>query len=658
MRKTARQWKEIYQDPSFKETYVCEGAALGALPAKEGTIFRLWSPFADQVILNLYREGSDSEAFERHVMEKGEKGVWEYRTERNLHKIYYDFTLRMEGRTVFSADPYARACGVNGQRSMAVDLKETDPAGWEVDRPPAREEETVIYELHVKEFSWDPAGGFPEESRGKFTAFLHTDTTLDNDGVHPTGIPYLKELGVNYIQLMPVYDYGSVDEAGEGADFNWGYDPVNYNVPEGSYSTDPACGEVRIREMKEMIQSLHAQGFRVIMDVVYNHTYSLDSWFQRTVPWYFYRVDEDGSVSNGSACGNDVASEREMCAKYILESVLYWAQEYHIDGFRFDLMGLLDVDLMNRIRSALDERYGKGEKLLFGEPWAADRTAMEDEKAQALKSNIRRLDPGTGMFCDDTRDAIKGSALEKEEPGFVNGGRGLEGEILKSVRAWCAGDGLTGARAPSQIISYVSSHDNQTLWDKLSETTRDEGLRRREYRLAAGIYMTCQGRPFLLSGEEFARSKGGLEDSYNAPIEINRLDWQKAWQERELVDYYRGLIALRKQIPGLCDKSREAWRRIYGQWSGEGLVGFSVDNRRPGADRGECADCRTTPWDTVQVIYNSRQRSEELRLPAGKWEVLADGRDSFRWMRPETAEGEIEVEPVSMLVLGRREQEK
>ena len=658
MRKTARQWKEIYLDPSFKEKYVCEGAVLGALPTDEGTSFRLWSPFADQVTLNLYREGSGSEAFERHSMEKGEKGVWEYRTKRNLHKIYYDFTLQMEGRTVFSADPYARACGVNGQRSMVVDLKATDPAGWEADRPPAREEETVIYELHVKEFSWDPSGGFPEESRGKFTAFLHTDTTLEGDGIHPTGIPYLKKLGVNYIQLMPVYDYGSVDETGEEHDFNWGYDPLNYNVPEGSYSTDPSHGEVRIREMKEMIQSLHAQGFRVIMDVVYNHTYSLDSWFQRTAPWYFYRVDEDGTISNGSACGNDVASEREMCAKYILESVLYWAEEYHIDGFRFDLMGLLDVDLMNRIRSALDERYGKGEKILFGEPWAADRTAMEAEKAQALKSNIRRLDLGTGMFCDDTRDAIKGSALEPPEPGFVNGGRGMEEDILNSVRAWCAGDGSSGVKAPSQIISYVSSHDNQTLWDKLSETTEDEALRRKEYRLAAGIYMTCQGRLFLLSGEEFARSKGGMEDSYNAPIEINRLDWEKAWQERDLVDYYRGLIALRKQLPGLCDKSRQAWRRIYGQWSREGMVGFSVDNRPEGADKGEAERSRQSGWDTVQVIYNSRRRREDLRLPAGKWEILADGQDSFRWMRPETAEGEIKVEPVSMLVLGRKEQEK
>lgn len=642
MAKTAKQWKEIYSDPEFKANYVCEDAALGVLLTEEGTFFRLWSPFAEEVTLCLYAAGSGTEAFERQPMKKGEKGVWEYHTERNLHGTYYDFLLRMEGRTVRSADPYARACGINGQRSMAVDLKRTDPEGWEADRPPALESETVIYELHVKEFSWDPAGGFPEGTRGTYRAFLCADTTLHGDGVHPTGLAYLRELGVNYIQLMPVCDYGSVDETEEGQAFNWGYDPVNYNVPEGSYSTDPARGEVRIREMKDMVRSLHAQGFRVIMDVVYNHTYSLDSWFQRTVPWYFYRAWEDGSISDGSACGNDVASEREMCAKYILESVLYWAQEYHIDGFRFDLMGLLDVDLMNRIRAALDEKYGRGEKLLFGEPWAAARTAIED-KEQALKSNIHVLDPNTGMFCDDTRDAIKGSALRPGEPGFVNGAPDCERAILRSVQAWCGGK--EGVRAPSQVISYVSSHDNQTLWDKLSATTPDEKLRRREYRMAAGIYMTCQGHLFLLSGEEFARSKNGMEDSYNAPIHINRLDWEKAWNERELVEYYRGLIALRKRLPGLCDKSRNAWKRIYGQWSGDGMAGFFVDNG-PGT------------WQTVQVVYNSRRKREGLALPPGKWEVLADAGSSSLWKAPPAVQGQIMLEPVSVVILGKREQER
>lgn len=335
-------------------------------------------------------------------------------------------------------------------------------------------------------------------------AFTCENTTLEGEGRFPTGISYLKKLGVNYVQIMPMYDYGSVDESGEIPGFNWGYDPVNYNVPEGSYSTDPYHGEVRIKELKEMVQSLHKNGFRVIMDVVYNHTYSLESWFQKTAPWYFYRVWEDGSISNGSACGNDVASERTMCAKYILGSVLYWTEEYHIDGFRFDLMGLLDVKLMNQIRRELDARYGKGEKLVFGEPWRAEKTAMEGEALPADKEHIGLLDEQIGMFSDDTRDAIKGSVFEADETLEV--------------------------KAPSQIITYVSAHDNHTLWDKLSETTKNKKQRQKEYRLAAGIYLTCQGTPFFLSGEEFARTKGGRDNTYNASIDINRLNWKQAEQ--------------------------------------------------------------------------------------------------------------------------------
>ena len=528
---------------------------------------------------------------------------------------------------------------------MAADLRRTDPEGWEEDLAPENGPEQVIYETHVKEFSWDPAGGFPEEVRGKYRAFCCEDTTLHGDGVHPTGLSYLKELGVTHVQLMPVYDYGSVDEAGDPAQFNWGYDPVNWNVPEGSYSSDPARGEVRIRELKEAVQSLHRQGFRVTMDVVYNHTYSLETALQKTAPWYYYRVKEDGTVSNGSACGNDIASERPMCAKLILESVLYWAEEYHMDGFRFDLMGLLDVELMNRIRTALDERFGKGEKLVYGEPWAAGYTAMEKGFRQAVKNNVRHLDENIGIFSDRTRDAVRGSVFRLKEPGFVNGAQGMEGAILNSAKAW---QGSRGARmlAPSQTITYISAHDNQTLWDKLAETTPDEEERRRQYRLAAGIYLTCQGRLFFLSGEEAARTKGGLEDSYNASIEINRLDWERAWRERELVDYYRGLIALRKQLPGLCDKSPQAEGRIRAAWKRKGFAGFYVDNCRDGED---------SPWKTLCILYNRRKKPVRVPLEGDGWEALADGRDSFLWKKPEQVRKEAQVEAVSILVLGKRE---
>ena len=648
MKKTALEWKKIYSSPDFHREYLYEGKLGFFYENTENvfreSVFRIWSPFAEEVMIRFYRDGSEGDAFAVYEMKRLEKGVWEYRAKEDFHGIYYDFALCIDGEAVISTDVYAKACGINGKRSMAVDLRRTDPDGWEEDEAPENGTEQVIYETHVKEFSWSPAGGFPEEVRGKYRAFCCRDTTLHGDGVHPTGLSYLKELGVTHVQLMPVYDYGSVDEAGDPAQFNWGYDPMNWNVPEGSYSSDPARGEIRIRELKEAVQSLHRQGFRVIMDVVYNHTYSLDTAMQRTVPWYYYRVKEDGTLSNGSACGNDVASERPMCAKLILESVLYWAEEYHMDGFRFDLMGLLDVELMNRIRRALDERFGKGEKLVYGEPWAAGYTAMEKGFRQAVKNNVRHLDVNIGVFSDGTRDAVRGSVFRLKEPGFVNGAQGMEGAILNSAKAW---QGKRGARmlAPSQTITYISAHDNQTLWDKLAETTPDEEKRRRQYRLAAGIYLTCQGRLFFLSGEEFARTKGGLEDSYNAPIAINRLDWERAWEERELADYYRGLIALRKQLPGLCDKSPQAVERIRTAWKRKGFVGFFVDNRGKGVP---------DTWKMLCILYNRKEEPVSVPLEGDGWEVLADGKDSFLWKNPKQIRKEAQVDPVSILVLGKR----
>ena len=642
MGKTAKQWKDFYRKEEFQKQYCDPAEKLGMECTSGRTSFRLWSPVAEEVQICFYKNGEAGSAFEIHPMQLQEHGIWNYETKQSLHGIYYDFLLKIEGEQVQSADPYAKACGVNGLRSMAVDLRKTDPVMWESDKAPEKEAEQIIYELHVKEFSWDASGGFPVEVRGKYPAFCCKDTSLYGDGKHPTGLSYLKNLGVNYVQLMPVYDYGSVDEAGRADGFNWGYDPLNYNVPEGSYSTDPFHGEVRIRELKEAIQALHRQGFRVIMDVVYNHTYSLDSWLQKTMPWYFYRVWEDGSVSNGSACGNDVASERPMCANYIVDSVLYWAEEYHIDGFRFDLMGLLDVDLMNRIRRELDVRYGRGEILVFGEPWAADETAIEGTAVPALKKHIAQLDCEIGMFCDDTRDAIKGHVFEAEIPGFVHGANGLEEKILNSVRAWST-DGRN-VKAPSQVITYVSAHDNWTLWDKLEKTISDEEERIRINKMAAAMYMTCQGNLFFLSGEEFARTKDGLENTYNAPIELNRLDWERAYRYTDLRTYYQGLIALRKQLPGLCDKSEGAWKRIFEEWKTEGVVGFFVDNT------GKAYESK---WKTLCVIYNSTTETVSKELKEGDWEILVDSESSFRWKEGKKV-GCAKAAPKSVLVLGQR----
>ena len=643
--KTAAEWKEYYTDPEFHKKYTYEEHNLGVQCSEKGTAFRIWSPCAEFVTLRLYEDGSQGIPYLYIPMKREEKGVWKYETVQELHGIYYDYEVMIDGEVQETADPYAKACGMNGKRSMAVNLTKTNPDGWETDKAPEQPVETIIYELHIKEFSWDKSGGFPEEYRGKYKAFLCEDTTLFDDGIHKTGCAYLRNLGITHVQLMPCYDYGSVDEAGDADAFNWGYDPVNYNVPEGSYATDARHGEVRIREMKEMIQSLHRQGFRVVMDVVYNHTYSLDSWLQRTVPWYYYRVNADGSVSDGSACGNDTANERPMCGNYILDSVLYWAEEYHIDGFRFDLMGLLDVELMNRIRRELDLKHGKGEKILYGEPWTASESAMEGEAKGAEKKNLVLLDPGIGIFSDNTRNAIKGSVFDVDKVGFVNGAYGQEENILKSVKAWQKTEELD-VTAPDQILTYVSAHDNQTLWDKIMDTVTDQETWLEINKMAAAVYMTCQGNLFLLSGEEFARTKDGMDNTYKEPIYLNRLDWERAWQYKELVEYYRGLIALRKQLPGLCDKSKDAWKRVKNMWHKPLAAGFCLDNTQAGAE---------SVWEMIFVVYNSREENLNVELPQGIWQILADKNSSFRWKESLEISGEVRVRPKEVLILGKNE---
>ncbi len=640
--------KKYFDSREFRERYHYDGV-LGALWAPGKTTFRLWAPTAQDVTLRLFKRGRGGRALEQFPLAPGEQGVWSLEVPGDLDGVYYDYRVTVDGVTRRTADPYAVACGLEGGRSMVVDLRRTDPEGWAEDRAPARQPETVIYELHVKDFSWDPASGVKPEWRGKFKAFCQEDATLNGDGVHPTCLPYLRGLGVTHVQLLPVFDYGSVAEGGDPAEYNWGYDPVNYNVPEGSYSTDPADGAVRIRELKEAVQSLHKNGLRVIMDVVYNHTYHLDSWLWRTVPGYYCRQRTDGTPSNGSGCGNDLASERSMCGKYILDSVLYWAEEYHIDGFRFDLMGLLDAPLMNRIRRALDRRYGPGEKVMLGEPWSASDTAARPGTRLANKGNLTRLNRGVAAFCDATRDAVKGSLFDGEAAGFVNGG-GLDAEELACcLRGWA--DGWEGApHSPAQTVNYLSCHDDWTLWDKLIQTggrapdfqsLHPELLR--QNKLAAAIDLTCQGTLFFLAGEEFARTKYGVKNSYRSPAELNRLDWNRAWENRALVDYYRGLIALRKQAPGLMDKSEQAAARLLtGGQEADDCAGYLLDNSG------------NSPWHTLALIYNASLETVSVYLPEGTWEVLVDGESSFLWQNPGTVEHVVAVPPVSALILGQR----
>ena len=646
--------RKLYDSKAFEAQYHTD-EALGALWAPAATRFALWAPTARQVSLSLYAEGTGGGPLLTVDLARGGRGVWETVVEGDLDGRYYDFAVTdCEGVTRRTADPWARACGRDGARSMVIDLRRTDPAGWAEDAPPARGPEDIIWEVHVKDFSHDARSGVPAALRGKFKALTLTGTTLDGDGVHPTCLDYLKRLGVNYVQLMPVFDYGSVPEDDPEA-FNWGYDPVNYNVPEGSYATDPDDGAVRIRELKEAIQALHKNGFRVIMDVVYNHTYHLDSWLWRTEPWYFYRQNPDGSPADGSGCGNDLASERSMCARYILESVLYWAQEYHMDGFRFDLMALLDTQLMERIRAELDRAYGKGEKLVFGEPWSAHSSPMHRGAKPAGKRALPTLDENIGAFCDATRDLAKGHILHAERPGFVNGGSARLADLRAAVTGWAgAPGGRFAARAASQTINYLSSHDDWTLWDKLVLTM--DSARQfdtptpavlRANRLAAAFCFGCQGRWFMLAGEEFGRTKQGLQNSFNASAALNQLDWARAWTGpwRDLADYYRGLIALRPQLPGLCSKGPDAPARLRSAWRPARLTAaFLLDNSGP-----------ASRWDALLLFYSAAGQPRPAALPDGQWQVLADPDSSFRWQEaaPTLLAGQAALPAAGALILGR-----
>lgn len=617
---------EFIYSREFDDKFRYDGKDLGVSCTRERTVFKVWSPFAERIELRLYEDVS-AEPVRIRNMQSRERGIWELEFRESLHGMYYDYLVCCGGKEVRTADPYAVGCSCNGELSMVLDLRRTDPQGFSLDCAPPRGREQIIYELHIKDFSYDENSGIPQNLRGKYKAF----TVTGEDGAEPVCIRHLRELGITHVHLLPFFDYGSVDEAGDASQFNWGYDPHNYNVPEGSYATDTLDGAARVRECKEMIQALHGMGLRVVMDVVYNHTYRADSWLQRMAPGYYYRHMEDGSLANGSDCGNDIAAGRAMADNYIVDSVLYWAREYHIDGFRFDLMGLLTVDLMNRIRRELDREFGVGEKLMYGEPWSAYSSPMEEGMKPALKENASCLDEGIGIFSDDTRDAIKGSVFHEKEPGFVNGGDDLEPLILHAVTGWKDGGACFLPKSCAQIINYVSAHDNFTLWDKLVLSMHrgdvdftkvyDDVLAAN--KLAAFIYFTCQGSLFLQAGEEFGRTKFGEDNSYCSAPEINMLRWEQVRRFKVLVDYYKGLIRLRKSLPGLYDKSPSAAQRVTRKriYRG-GVVSFWVDNKTA---YGE------SEWEELLIVYNASPGGYLLTLPetaGGAWVILADGAET------------------------------
>ena len=533
------------------------GNDLGAVYAEDKTVFTFWSPEALNVTVRLFTKGSDKEEGAKFIadlpMSKTFENVWRAEYAGDHKNEYYTYVIDFKDKRVETVDIYAKAAGVNGERGMIVDLKSTDPEGWNDDKHIFVETPTdaIVWEVHVKDFSHSPSSGITAEHRGKYLAFTE-HSTLYGEGIVPTCVDYLKNLGVTHVQITPFYDFGSVNEAAQDDSYNWGYDPKNYNVPEGSYSTNPFDGNVRITECKQMIQALHDAGIGVIMDVVYNHTYQAQgSFFDRCVPGYYYRYHKDGSWSNGSGCSNDTASEHLMYRKFMIDSVLYWAKEYHIDGFRFDLMGLHDAQTMRLIRKACDEEFGKDNIILYGEGWHMG-TACANGTEMANQGAIRSM-PGVGAFNDNIRDAIKGSVFGAYDKGFVQCGACAE-----RIKSGIAGETGSWAGKASQCVNYASCHDNYALYDKLILSERGgTGYAERfdslvsMTKLSAAIVLLSQGIPFFLAGEELCRTKFGDENSYCSSAEVNQIDWENTGHYADLILYYQGLIRLRKKLSAL-----------------------------------------------------------------------------------------------------------
>lgn len=606
------------------------GNDLGASYSKKATTFKVWSPNAASVRVNIFEHGSDNEGDAGSIMSRAMSldkttGVWSVTINGDLLNKYYTYSVTHGKTTKETADVYAKACGVNGQRSMVVDLSTTNPDGWENDKHVLVQNQTdaSVWEISVADFSSSESSGVSEANRGKYLAFTEEGTTVNGvQGASSTCVDYLKKLGVKYVQIMPFYDFGSVDESKNIMDqYNWGYDPVNYNCPEGSYSTNPKKGEVRIKECKQMIQALHNAGIGVIMDVVYNHTYTSDSWFQRTVPNYYYRMNNDGTFSNGSGCSNDTASEHLMFRKYMIDSVTYWASEYHIDGFRFDLMGLHDVTTMNSIRTALDNLYADGsgsQILMYGEAWDM-ATNCDEGTVLASQKNLKQLSDRIGAFDDTVRDAIKGST------GGMDGAFVQEGSRRANLKTGIAGqsDTTTGwANVPSQCVTYASCHDNLCLYDKLVGSVYGaDGKYRKRYedlvamnKLSAAIVITSQGIPFSLGGEEFCRSKDGDENSYASSRKENMLDWENVDLYSDVIEYYRGLYKIRDAFAAFSDSTAATANSLtYLSDVPKGVTGYTINNTESGK------------WSQMCVIFNGSDSAQNVTAK-GDWVVLADNK--------------------------------
>lgn len=636
---------------SFDDYPAAENASLWLNYSPESTTFSLWSPTADAVKVNLYEQGNGGESTAVVELSRGENGLWSGKVEADLKGQYYTFQVKIDDHWLDETPGiYAQAIGVNGQRAMVLNLDETNPADWSADRGPAinKPNEAIIYELHVRDITIDPSSG--SSYPGKYLGLVETGTKSPEG--EATGIDHMKELGITHVHLLPSFDNYSIKEDKlDSPQFNWGYDPQNYNVPEGSFSTNPYDAAVRIKEFKEMVKGFHDQGIGVILDVVYNHTGRTEgSNFNLESPGYYYRHWDDNKWADASACGNETASERPMMRKFMIESIRYWIEEYHLDGFRFDLMGIHDIETMNEIATAA--KAINPNVFIYGEGWTAGDSPLPEEK-RALKKHITAM-PQISAFSDDIRGGIKGSVFDEKSTGFVSGADNTEESIKFGVVGSIQDDQIDykavnysdapWANEPWQAISYVSCHDNQTLYDKLKvsqpEATEEELIAMDE--LANGIVLTSQGISFIHAGAEMLRTKGGEHNSYNQPDAVNSIKWSWKTKNKGVFNFYKKLIALRKHHPAFYMPTAEMVRtHLHFLPTAPGFVGYQINGNANGDS-----------WKDIMVLYNANTSNKVIHLD-GQWTIAVKG-NQINESGIETIEGKVSV-PARSMVLAFRE---
>ena len=614
---------------------------------KNTSEFKIWSPTAMKVVLRLYKHGNNSESYANYDMKAKKNGLWKLKITGDLHGAYYTYQVKTVSHWLNETPGiYAKAVGLNGKRAMVLDMKSTNPKNWDTDEGPHIDfpNEAIIYELHIRDMTVHSESG--STMPGKFLGLIEKGTKGPYDVT--TGMDHLKELGITHIHLLPSFDFYSVDETKtDGLQYNWGYDPQNYNVPEGSYSSDPFNAEVRIKEFKQMVKTFHDNGIGVILDVVYNHTGKTEaSNFNQEVPDYYYRHWEDGSYADAADCGNETASERPMMRKFMLESVSYWAKEYHLDGFRFDLMGIHDIPTMNQISTELKEINPN--ILIYGEGWAAKDSPLPEQE-RALKKHTHQM-PNIAAFSDDIRDGIKGSVFDHSSTGFVSGAANTEESIKFGIAGAIDHPQIDYSKVnyphkpwslqPWQAISYVSCHDNHTLFDKLRISRRD--ATREELvamdKLANAIVLTSQGIPFLHAGAELLRTKGGAHNSYNLGDSINQINWNWKEENRDVFTYYKNLIALRKNHPAFrMTNSEDVVDHLKFKESSSGTVTYEIIN-----------NANKDAWKNILVIYNAKSEPLIHHLD-GTWQLAVKG-NQFNLVKGNPITNRVEVPPISMLI--------